>query len=374
MQHVKKLSQKGEQIDELKKSTLASYVNKAAHQVRAKSGIAASFETQGERKRDPERKASYMGLAKDFRQGTKKRLTGIKKATAKLAREEVEAVDEAQKKLKPSYWRAEWRLGTQTEVDKNNLKIYKRLAATDPKKAKAFHDNLMKMRKEEVEQCAPGQYYCNTDKMCKPIPEGYKVQKDGMLVKVETQREGFLDFFKKKKSVAKKPALNHAHARSVFKKLDKETRIAPMSPSAQKVRTVYAEANDDFVKRGVEAEKKMERERRIRDMRVIHHQNRHVKQASMGAHLGEGSADSSLAAKAKKSGVSLGTLRKVYNRGVAAWNSGHRPGTTPQQWGHARVNSYITKGKTYHTADKDLRRESVDINEAFDEVFGNEIE
>ena len=68
----------------------------------------------------------------------------------------------------------------------------------------------------------------------------------------------------------------------------------------------------------------------------------------------------SLSAKAKKFGVSLKTLRKVYNRGMAAWNSGHRPGTTPQQWGHARVNSYLRKGKTYHTADKDLH-ESNDV-------------
>jgi hypothetical protein len=60
--------------------------------------------------------------------------------------------------------------------------------------------------------------------------------------------------------------------------------------------------------------------------------------------------------KAEKSGVSYGTLKKVYNRGMAAWKTGHRPGTTPQQWGMARVNSYITKGKgTYHGADKDLR-------------------
>lgn len=72
------------------------------------------------------------------------------------------------------------------------------------------------------------------------------------------------------------------------------------------------------------------------------------------------SADTGLAAKAKKSGISIGTLRKVYRRGVAAWNSGHRPGTTPQQWGMARVNSYITKGKgTYHGADKDLREEEI---------------
>ena len=69
-----------------------------------------------------------------------------------------------------------------------------------------------------------------------------------------------------------------------------------------------------------------------------------------------------LSDKAKKSGVSLSTLKKVYARGIAAWNSGHRPGTTPQQWAHARVNSYITKGKgTYHGADKDLRSEGTDM-------------
>ena len=77
-------------------------------------------------------------------------------------------------------------------------------------------------------------------------------------------------------------------------------------------------------------------------------------------------ADKPLSAKAEKSGVSVATLRKVYRRGVAAWNSGHRPGTTPQQWGHARVNSYINKGKTYHTADKDLRNESLNINTLFE--------
>ncbi|MAI39409.1 DUF5824 family protein [Alteromonas sp.] len=58
-------------------------------------------------------------------------------------------------------------------------------------------------------------------------------------------------------------------------------------------------------------------------------------------HLIEGA----MADKAKKSGISVATLRKVYNRGVAAWKTGHRPGTTPQQWGHARVNAFITKKK-----------------------------
>ena len=82
--------------------------------------------------------------------------------------------------------------------------------------------------------------------------------------------------------------------------------------------------------------------------------------------IDEGAADKSLSAKAAKSGISVSTLRKVYRRGVAAWNSGHRPGTTPSQWGHARVNSYISKGKgTYHGADKDLREDS-DIDELFE--------
>ena len=34
----------------------------------------------------------------------------------------------------------------------------------------------------------------------------------------------------------------------------------------------------------------------------------------------------SLKKKAEKSGMPLGILRKVYNRGMAAWKTGHRPG------------------------------------------------
>ena len=59
--------------------------------------------------------------------------------------------------------------------------------------------------------------------------------------------------------------------------------------------------------------------------------------------------------KAEESGIAYGILKKVYNRGLAAWRTGHRPGATQHQWAMARVNSYITKGKTYYTTDKDLR-------------------
>ena len=65
--------------------------------------------------------------------------------------------------------------------------------------------------------------------------------------------------------------------------------------------------------------------------------------------------EDSFADKSKKSGISVATLKKVYDRGVAAWKTGHRPGTTPQQWGHARVNAFIVKKKKGNlNHDKDL--------------------
>ena len=62
-----------------------------------------------------------------------------------------------------------------------------------------------------------------------------------------------------------------------------------------------------------------------------------------------------LVKKAEKSGMPYGILKKVYDRGMAAWRTGHRPGTTPQQWAFARVNSFVTKSSgTWGKADKDL--------------------
>lgn len=66
-------------------------------------------------------------------------------------------------------------------------------------------------------------------------------------------------------------------------------------------------------------------------------------------------SNAALKNKAEKSGMPLAILKKVYDRGVAAWRTGHRPGTNPQQWGLARVNSFVTKSSgTWGKADKDL--------------------
>jgi hypothetical protein len=65
-----------------------------------------------------------------------------------------------------------------------------------------------------------------------------------------------------------------------------------------------------------------------------------------------------LIAKAEKSGMPYGILKKVYDRGMAAWKTGHRPGTTAQQWAFARVNSFVTKSSgTWGKADADLAKQ-----------------
>ena len=75
--------------------------------------------------------------------------------------------------------------------------------------------------------------------------------------------------------------------------------------------------------------------------------------------------------KAKKSGMPYSILKKVYDRGMAAWKGGHRPGATQQQWAFARVNSFVTKSSgTWGKADKDLadkvrasKKEEVELDE-----------
>lgn len=75
-----------------------------------------------------------------------------------------------------------------------------------------------------------------------------------------------------------------------------------------------------------------------------------------------------LVTKAEKSGISYGILKKVYDRGMAAWKTGHRPGTTPQQWAFARVNSFLTGGKTRTTADADLWAKAKGRKESLEEA------
>jgi hypothetical protein len=64
--------------------------------------------------------------------------------------------------------------------------------------------------------------------------------------------------------------------------------------------------------------------------------------------------EENLKKKAEQSGISFKILEKVYNRGISAWKTGHKPGTTSQEWAESRVNSFLTGGKSRLIADEDL--------------------
>jgi len=56
--------------------------------------------------------------------------------------------------------------------------------------------------------------------------------------------------------------------------------------------------------------------------------------------------EKSLSNKAKETSISKTILKQVYDKGLAAWKTGHRPGVSQHQWAMGRVNSFVTgKGK-----------------------------
>ena len=68
-------------------------------------------------------------------------------------------------------------------------------------------------------------------------------------------------------------------------------------------------------------------------------------------------SSSSFAEKSKVTGVPKSIIEQVHKKGMAAWKSGHRVGTTAVQWGHARVNSFLTLGCTAFCGDASLLHE-----------------
>ncbi len=67
----------------------------------------------------------------------------------------------------------------------------------------------------------------------------------------------------------------------------------------------------------------------------------------------------SLEERANVTGVPLQFLQQVYDRGMAAWRTGHRPGMSQQAWSYPRVSSFLLCGKTHYSTDSDLVREAI---------------
>lgn len=161
-------------------------------------------------------------------------------------------------------------------------------------------DDLEKTLKEK--ECGPGMYYCSRSKKCLPI---------------------------KKETVSRLPGGNKHLATAGTK----ATVMHPVTRIAKKV-------DKKDIKKYVDMGFKHMSTKRNRVEQTLDKLDENL----------EG-----LKNKAKKSGMPLGILKQVFNRGKAAWKTGHRPGTNPDQWGMARVNSFITKSSgTWGKADKDL--------------------
>ena len=145
---------------------------------------------------------------------------------------------------------------------------------------------------------------------------------------------------------------------------DKDVKTKP-SKFTKKFKQMYGEQEMDPVdkaKERIEKEKEVDKKKHDRMMdrarlakTKAKNQEEDVQTFSSFASIMTEDTTSALKKKADKSGMPLSVLRQVYNRGVAAWRTGHRPGTTPSQWGMARVNSFVTKSSgTWGKADKDL--------------------
>ena len=80
-----------EQIDELSKKTLGSYVNKAAKDSRIHGQIATDFENTADKARKQSKKDSFERLNRKYLEKSWKREDGIAKAVGKLTKEEVSA-------------------------------------------------------------------------------------------------------------------------------------------------------------------------------------------------------------------------------------------------------------------------------------------
>ena len=89
-----KVQEEAEVLDELSKSTLGSYVKKAAADSTITRKIGADFENRATKVRSPTMKASAISLSDKFKSDSRKRKANVDKAVDRLTKEEVEHLEE----------------------------------------------------------------------------------------------------------------------------------------------------------------------------------------------------------------------------------------------------------------------------------------
>ena len=179
------MEEEAEQIDELSKKTLGSYVKKASHDVATKSAATGRYAERANKVKDEMKKGDYS----NYQQGKKddatadkmfgkswKRRQGIAKATDKLTKEET--INEISAKVKAAYARKADKEVTRT----NTMGVAKRTGGVGIEDAKRKMDNRKagikrSMSEEEnlAEKAPPGDKY---ERMVKHIKKKYS--KDGL--------------------------------------------------------------------------------------------------------------------------------------------------------------------------------------------------
>jgi len=99
----KPVKEEQEQIDELSKSTLGSYIKKATKDARIQQSIGKDFEASANKSRKPSMKDAAQSLADKYKSKSRSREAGIGKAVDRLAKEEVELTEATVKTQKYSW-------------------------------------------------------------------------------------------------------------------------------------------------------------------------------------------------------------------------------------------------------------------------------
>lgn len=95
----KDVKEEVEQIDEISKKTLGSYVKKASHDARMMGQIAGDFENRADKARKQSKRDSNYRLSRKYLEKAWKRDTGIGKAVDKLTKEDVQLDEGRMKEL-----------------------------------------------------------------------------------------------------------------------------------------------------------------------------------------------------------------------------------------------------------------------------------
>jgi hypothetical protein len=155
---VKDFKEEVEQIDELSKQTLGSYVKKAEadRDDSIKRYNSDERDAQGNKIRDKDLSPARKAIDKMMFKRSDKRIAGLKTANAKLAKEEVEELDEISKATLGSYVKKAGKQATKFEVDfeKGRDKGTYNFSSLDKagKRQAGISKAVDKLAKEEVEQ------------------------------------------------------------------------------------------------------------------------------------------------------------------------------------------------------------------------------